>query len=764
MQYLKPPASADLGDEMTVAQFACIIDECVDQPPWRAEADREADYADGNQLDTDLLRRLKAAGIPPAKENIIGPKLAAIRGYEEKTRTDWRITPDGDPEGQDVADALNYRVNQAERYSKADIAMGKAFGPQASVGLGWVEVSRNSDPMEYKTRCRYVHRNEIFWDMRAKEDLLEDASWLLREKFTKKDRAIAAFPAAREIIEKADPSSGLGGYGGYIVEGGNSTGLIATMRANRAWTSREQAWYRKESDEVCIVELWYRRWVNTVVLKMRGGRVVEFDIMNPVHQAAVASRTGFLEKATVARVRRSYWMGPHRLFDGPTPYPHPHFPYVPFWGYREDMTGIPFGLVRDMLWPQDNLNSTQAKLRWGLSSVRTERTEGVVAMTDEQFRRQIARPDADIILSQKEMAKEGARFEVHRDFPLNDQHFQMQNDARQAVERVGPITSAFQGQTGTARSGVQEQTQVEQSEVGIADLMGNFKESRTRVGEILLAIEIEDLGKEEETIVIEGDTLNPPRKVVLNKPEIDPDTGLLYLSNDVMRTRMKVSLEDVPSSSSFRAQQLSSLSEATKSLPPEMQQVVMPFMIDLMDLPRKKDMVEALRMAQAGAGADPEAIKEQVKHELMYDLELRKVAIQERTGNAQVEKLIRDAIQVAVTTTFTSMQAAGQLAMNPAIAPIADKVLQDAGYQPATPAGVDPNYDQLNLAAPVTGAAMADTAGAAEQAQAMGAPQDDSIPGAAQNTSPAFPPVPQGAATGMAGIETPTPADNLNPA
>ena len=53
----------------------------------------------------------------------------------------------------------------------------------------------------------------------------------------------------------------------------------------------------------------------------------------------------------------------------------------------------------------------------------------------------------------------------------------------------------------------------------------------------------------------------------------------------------EVALEDVPSSSSFRAQQLNSLSEAVKSLPPEMQQVVMPFMIDLMDLPRKKEVV-----------------------------------------------------------------------------------------------------------------------------------------------------------------------------
>ena len=51
MRYTKPPASADLGAPMTAAEFAAIIDEAIDQPPWRAQADIEADYVDGNQLD-----------------------------------------------------------------------------------------------------------------------------------------------------------------------------------------------------------------------------------------------------------------------------------------------------------------------------------------------------------------------------------------------------------------------------------------------------------------------------------------------------------------------------------------------------------------------------------------------------------------------------------------------------------------------------------------------------------------------------------------
>ena len=412
----------------------------------------------------------------------------------------------------------------------------------------------------------------------------------------------------------------------------------------------------------------------------------------------------------------------------------------------EDLTGVPFGLVRDMIFPQDNLNSTIAKLRWGMAATRTERTAGAVDMNDEQLRRMVARPDADIKLNAEAMARPGARFEVKRDFQLNAQQFQLMTDSRAALGRVSPVSPSLQGQAGTATSGIQEQTQVEQSHVTLADLMDNFKDGRAMVGELLLALIIEDMGKEEQVIVIEGDTLNPPRTVVLNKPETDPDTGMPYLSNDVQRTRLQVALEDVPSSSSFRAQQLHALSESVKSAPAEIQQVTMPFMIDLMDLPRKKEVVQAIRDAQGQA--DPEAIRAQVKQELMYELKEREVAVKEGESDARIKKMMAEAVQTGVQAAFSAMQAGAQVAMNPAIAPIADEVMKGAGYQRPNPGGDDPNFPVP--AAPV--APIAPDGGT----QAL-----PGMPPVQENTSPAFPPVPQDAGTGMQGIETPSPADNL---
>ena len=147
---------------LTLEEFTEFLDEIRDQPAWRAKADREMDYADGNQLDSELLRRQKELGVPPAVENLIGPALLSVSGYESVTRTDWRVTPDGDTNGQDVADAINFKLNKAERHSKADKAVSAAFRSMIGSGIGWVEVSRESDPFKYPYRCTPIHRNEIF--------------------------------------------------------------------------------------------------------------------------------------------------------------------------------------------------------------------------------------------------------------------------------------------------------------------------------------------------------------------------------------------------------------------------------------------------------------------------------------------------------------------------------------------------------------------------------------------------------------------------
>ena len=731
---------------ISLREYENIVNEIENQPSWRAIADQDMDYADGKQLDSDLLRRQKELGIPPAVENRISPALRSLSGYEAVTRTDWRVTPNGEVEGREVAEAINYKLNQAEKKSKADKACSNAFSAQIACGIGWVEVSRESDPFKYPYRCRAVHRNEIHWDMTSEEPDLSDARWLRRQKWLRPERIAQVFPEHAELVYA------LGKHGSQwyeldpMMDGGGDTGLQNAWHQGRHSTIAEHRWYNQANKEMCLVELWYRRWVTIFVIKTPNGRVVEYDADNPSHIAAVAYGKAKVLKANVSKVRRSYWLGRHCLYDGESPYKHSHFPYVPFIGFKENSSGVPFGYVRDMRFPQDSLNSGISKLRWAMSVVRVERTKGAVDMTDAQLRKQIAKPNSDIVLNHQHMAQQGSRFEVHRDYQLTDQHYQMLQDNRASIVAVSDITQGFMGKAGNATSGRQEQMQIEQSNQSLAVIMDNFRQARTLIGEQLMALIIEDMGNDEQAVIIAGDAITPARKVVVNKPEVDPDTGMVYLSNDIQRTALSVALEDVPSTNAYRGQQLNAMSEAVKSLPPQYQAAVLPFMMSLMDIPKKEQVIEAVKQAQQQQ--TPEQIQQQIDQAVQdallkanIDIKNKEFELKQQLSASEIKEREAKAVQIGVQAAYAAMQAGAQVAQIPQIAPVADEIMKSAGYRVPTPMGQDPNYP--TAAMPVT---------------PIGSEQ---LPQVQQNTSPAMPPVPQQAPSPMKGIETPRTTDNL---
>ena len=719
---------------LSLSSFTKFMHEIQDQPSWRSKADREMDYVDGNQLDSEVLRKQAAIGMPPAIEPLIGPAIEAVLGLESKTRTDWMVTAET-KEGEPVAAALNYKVNQAEKNSGADKACTDAFKPQVCVGIGWVEVARESDPFLFEYRCTAIPRNEIFWDMLDKTPGLTKARYLVRRRWTDAAQVKLKFPQHAQLVDLCNGR--WTDWTEFSADGGTSTTLAMAYNDQRGWSIEEQEWRDAENGRVCLFEVWYRRWESVVVLKTPDGRVVEYDKTNDLHNQVLAAGIIKPQKAVVSRMYVSFWIGPHKLYDGKTPYAHNDFPYVPFWGHIEDRTGVPYGRVRGMVYLQDNVNASISKIRWGLSATRTERTTGVVDYTDEVFRQMIARPDADIKLNPQALAA-GGTFKVYRDFQLNEQQYKMLNDARMGIERASGITAGFQGQKGTATSGVQEDTQIEQATQSLASLMDNFRYARAKVGDLLLSMIIEDMADKPATVVIEGNAVRPDRAVELNKPAVDEKTGVQYLSNDVQRTKLKVAMNEVPSTKSFKQQQLGALSEAFKSMPQQYQVVMLPHFLELTDIPDKEQIVEAIRAA--GDQKTPEQIKsmidEAVKAALAQsgnDLKSRELDIKEQLQAAQMQKLIAEAVKIGTESAFAAMQAGQVIATMPQVAPIADEVMKGAGYQLPNPGGADPNFPQP---------------------QGIPAP----MPDVQQNTSPQLPPVPQ---SPMQGIETARTTDNI---
>lgn len=686
---------------LSLQQFTDMMTEMQEQPAWRARADREADYCDGNQLNSEVLNKMRWIGLPPAIEPLIGPTIDAVLGAEAKSRTDWRVLPAGRKAADDVAEAMNEKLNEAERQSHADDACSAAYAGEIKVGLHWVEVARESDPFKYPYRCEDVHRNEIWWDFLAKKADISDARYLVRRKWTDVDRAALMFPDKAGLIRSA--GNGWAGIdiGTLTTDGGTSTDLAMSWTMERGWSIEEQEWRDTVRRRVCLFEVWYRTWERILVLKMPDGRVVEYDRNNPKHTMAIAIGGVKPQHAIVARVHLSWWIGPHKLSDEPSPYKHKHFPYVPFWGKREDRTRVPYGLVRGMMYLQDEVNARISKMQWGLSAVRTTRTKGAVMSTDERFRQEVARVDADIVLDPEAMANGGV-FKVDRDFLLNEQQFKRLEDAREGIKRAGGIYSSYLGEAGQHESGVAFAGMVEQSDKTLADINDNYAMARRQVGNLLLALVIEDMIGQHEVVTIDGKGIRDDREIPLNVPMVDEETGIRYLDNDIERAQLMVDLSDVPSTPSFRTQQLAVMSEAFKAAPPAYQRVLMPYLFALMDVPDRMDMLKAIR--EADQSPSPEQIQQMIDDAVEQALTKAQIGLKNRELDqkqplidAQVKKTIYEAVSTAVESMFSATQAGANIAVQPEVAPLADAMLKSGGFLdqneapivPNVPAGVD---------------------------------------------------------------------------
>jgi hypothetical protein len=375
-----------------------------------------------------------------------------------------------------------------------------------------------------------------------------------------------------------------------------------------------------------------------------------------------------------------------------------------------------------MMYLQESINATIAKIRWGLSATVITRTKGVVMQKDEQFRKMVARPDADVILDQQEMAKPGATFKIDRNFELNQQQYQMLADARGAINRAGGISDEFKGAGSAATSGVQENARIEQSQQSLADLNDNFQESRAQVGELLLSMIIEDMIGKQEDVLIKGNGIRSDKLIRLNEKVIS-ENGDEYINNDVERVLLKVVLEDVSSSSTFRTQQLAALSEAYKSATPQAQSVMLPHLLSLTDIPNKKEILDELQ--KLSSQQSPEMMDIQRK--------MQELDIKGRLVEAQVKQVEAQAEKARMEMMYISMQAGAQAVQIPAVMPVSDALMQAAGYVQPNPAGQDPGFSDLNI----------------EQAQQQ--VSQSQLPAESANTNPMFPPRIN---HGMKGIET----------
>ena len=634
-----------MSEKMTQVELEKILRDLEWEAEWRAEADRAAAYYDGNQLSGKVLEQMRDRGLAPLIRNLIGPTIDLVLGIEAKAKRDYKVSAQDADEFVDLATAMTAKLTRAEQSSKADMAISDAYASAVKTGLGWVEVSRESDPFRPPYRVRNVHRREIYWDFRAKELDLSDARFLLRKQWIDEDIAILFFPKKAELIKNTiakwptwddvSPST-------------TSLDLAGSYEAERRSTIEETDWVDSDRRRVCLFEVWYRHWRSAPVLKLPSGEVIEYDEDNEVHNQAVAMGMAQLTKATFPKVRLAFWCGPHFLHDVESPYKHGFFPYVPFFAYREDNTGVPYGLCRRMISPQDEINARLSKMMWILAAKRIIADSDAVDRPWHEVVEEAARPDAVILMNPNRKNKNSDALRVETDFALSQQQFQVLQDATRAIQDAAGIYNSMLGKSDySGQSGAAIDSLVEQGSTTLAEINDNAQYARKQVGTLLLSLVKEDIGTAPHPVEVEH---NGVKKVVtLNDGS---------KTNDVAHTQLSVELEDVPDTPTFRMHQLEMLSEVTKSLPPELQVLLADFMVRSTDLPDRHEIANRITKAlgldggqEGEGGPSPEEQMQQQQMAMQQQaqqLELMKLQAEAEKAQAEAEAVkVRSQQQLA---------------------------------------------------------------------------------------------------------------------
>lgn len=622
-----------------------ILSDIDGQPDWRSAAKVANAYYDGDQLSPKVREKLEERGQPTTVHNLIAPTIDGVLGMEAKTRTDLRVYADDPDEQMELmAEAVNAEFSDAARLGRLDKARSEAYASMIKSGVGFVEAYRNPNPFGPKYKIRPVPRDEMFWDWFSTEGDWSDCRWAMRMRWMDIDELATLVPDKASILEYAKKD-----WKGFIdVENleGLDPHLTSAHQAFNNW-SRDHSEYLSHNRERIRLQVVYVRHIERKpVVETQDGRVVEFNQNDLTQAMAIAMGRATVRQAQVSRIQEEWYAGMYHLMSRDCDAPFGMFPIVPFWGFRKDSSGEPYGLIARAIPAQDEVNFRRIKLTWLLQAKRVLMDEDATNMSQQQVLEEVERPDGLIKLNpnRKNQKSIADVFQVQQDFNIAAQQFNVMQDSMKLIQDTMGVYGAFLGQESNATSGIAIANLVEQGATTLAEINDNYNFGSQLLGELLLGYILEDMKQQQnKAIVINRDDKRKRKTVVVNEVG---EGGLI--NNDLTRLRAHIALAPIQQTAAYKSQLAERMMMITAQLPPEVQITVIDLVLELTDVPNKQEFMERVRGA-LNIQKDPEDMTEEEQAEVQQQqqqqqaLQQKQLELQMREMEAKVLKLESEA-------------------------------------------------------------------------------------------------------------------------
>ena len=570
---------------------------------YRWAVDRDYDYVDGDQLTEEEREILNSREQPPIVFNEIQSKVGAILGTEDGTKLDITYLARG---ANDAAKSQLYSAasKYVEDENGSPFEISRAFRQQTCGGLGIIYSGFNWNQEGPRVLEEQVDWRDIRFDPLGKKPDLSDFRFVIRKNWMDTEAAVAMFPDyEREIRESV-------GRPGYDSRDGRVMNMDEDQYTQRVWHDgdhvfgwRNDEWQDTGNDRVLICECYYRVFERRTLLRRHlTGEVGEIDMENPTAEQVVIMMEEpyeLIENAPVQRVRLAIFAGPNILIDEPSPYAHNRFPFVFFWGQRKHRTGEHYGIVRNMIDPQDIVNLSFSKMLYALGTTQVWHEAGAV-IDEDSLADNANDPAGQIGLNPGGLQK--VRVERWENNAM--MHKAIMEMAGVLLGENTGTTEAFMGQKSNETSGYAINLRQQASGITIiGNLFVNYREALKQLAEI----RISNIRQTFTAPMFMRITDDPTAEaIIVNDLLYIPEADQYIPHNTITSGKVDVVVSAEPHAASIRQAFAEQLMQMISRLPDQAVIAMLDLPIMMSDPPQKDKILERIRMVQAQLGMNTE--------------------------------------------------------------------------------------------------------------------------------------------------------------
>ncbi|WP_022722877.1 hypothetical protein [Rhodopseudomonas sp. B29] len=513
-----PPAIDWAAEHMRLIQ---MFEESEDAGRDNSQkAERDVDYYDGKQWTEEEVKKLRKRGQAALMDNHIKPKIRFLQGLEQTRRTDPKAsprTPNAEQDANSCTDALRFVCDQ----NRLNKIRSKVFKDVLSAGWGGYEVTverkpNRPNPVVVIRRCPW---DRMGWDYHSSDDLFEDVGFRFLVRWMDRDEAIREYGDGADKVFDETVS-----FGQVGMTYDDKPKMTTWVSYNKRWRVRVVQMYFKhaETGEMCLAEF------------TKGG------LLN---------------------------YGPSPWLDE---YGQPEDPYA--WGAANvDRDNNRYGEIRHLIDLQDGINHRTSKFQHLISTRQTFRTEQALgSMSAAELRRQLARPDGDVVLAPG--VEFGKHFGIIPTGDMADKQFELLQQHEARFQQQG-ANASMMGKGGADQSGRAILANQQGGSIEAGPVFDTLHEMDLQLYRKIWN-RIRQFWTAEDWLRVTDDMhnlrwvgVNVPMTDAMGNPVVDPQTGQPKVQNQLSMIDVDIELDEAPQAGTLQEEEFGKMVELAKVVP-----------------------------------------------------------------------------------------------------------------------------------------------------------------------------------------------------